>query len=359
MNAIIQQRSARKRHKLVRKDISYSECGTIPTLEGLRHHLQTAIEIEHATLPPYLTALYSIKEGSNAFAYQAIQSVAMEEMLHMILACNILNAIGGHPAINKEHFVPAYPGYLPHSDDALLVGLAKMTPETIETFLNIEQPAASGAPPQPNHWHTIGQFYEAIDYALSHFEHVTEGGIFTGDESYQLDENDYYSGGGKLFKVRNLADAKLAIEEIISQGEGMNDGIFDSDHRLFGEEVDIAHYFKFNEIYIGRRYTLTDTPEAPPSGARVDIQWDEVYNMHPNPSIKNYPQGSPLWQQTNDFNKTYMAMLDSIHCAVNGKPEALKRAVPLMFDIKYKAIALMKTPYKDGKTAGPSFEYVR
>ena len=35
----------------------------IRTVEDLREHLQWAIELEHSTLPPYLTALYSIRDG--------------------------------------------------------------------------------------------------------------------------------------------------------------------------------------------------------------------------------------------------------------------------------------------------------
>ena len=37
----------------------------IKTLEDLHEHLQWAIELEHATIPPYLCALYSIKDNSN------------------------------------------------------------------------------------------------------------------------------------------------------------------------------------------------------------------------------------------------------------------------------------------------------
>ena len=35
------------------------------TLQRLRDKLQTALEIEHATIPPYLTALLSLKRGYN------------------------------------------------------------------------------------------------------------------------------------------------------------------------------------------------------------------------------------------------------------------------------------------------------
>ena len=69
-------------------------------------HLQGAIELEHSTIPPYLTALYSIKKGSNREAAAIIRSVVMEEMLHMTIAANTLNAIGGAPEINTSGFIP-------------------------------------------------------------------------------------------------------------------------------------------------------------------------------------------------------------------------------------------------------------
>ena len=42
--------------------------GTITSLESLGKQLQWAIELEHATIPPYLCALYSVKTGHNAEA---------------------------------------------------------------------------------------------------------------------------------------------------------------------------------------------------------------------------------------------------------------------------------------------------
>ena len=81
----------------------------IRTLEDLRGHLQIAIEVEHSTIPPYPCALYSIEEGSNLAAAQIIKSVVLEEMLHMILTANVLNAIGGSPRLSHPEFVPGYP----------------------------------------------------------------------------------------------------------------------------------------------------------------------------------------------------------------------------------------------------------
>jgi hypothetical protein len=50
---------------------------------GLEENLQTAFALEHATLSPYLTALYSVKPGANQEVRDRIKEVMMEEMLHM------------------------------------------------------------------------------------------------------------------------------------------------------------------------------------------------------------------------------------------------------------------------------------
>src|ERR1700755_244614 len=112
----------------------------IATLDELRTRLQWAIEIEHSIIPPYLCALYSIKPGANREAVSAITSVFIEEMLHMTLAANLLNAVGGTPVLDKADFIPRYPTYLPHSNKAFLVPLVPFSPEAVETFMKIERP---------------------------------------------------------------------------------------------------------------------------------------------------------------------------------------------------------------------------
>src|ERR1700761_6590374 len=112
------------------------------TVEGLRSALQSAIELEHSTIPPYLYALYSIKQRENAEIAALILSVVLEEMLHMALACNILNAVGGKPDMDKPSFIPKYPGHLPGSvQDELVVGLAPLSIDVVQkTFMGIEEP---------------------------------------------------------------------------------------------------------------------------------------------------------------------------------------------------------------------------
>ena len=81
--------------------------------EDLYPWLQNAIELEHSTIPPYLTAMFSLKPGTNDEIARLIGSIVHEEMLHMTIVGNILIAIGGHPAINVPRFIPKYPGHLP------------------------------------------------------------------------------------------------------------------------------------------------------------------------------------------------------------------------------------------------------
>ena len=104
--------------------------------------VQNAIELEHATIPPYLTAMFSIKPGKARDVWNIIHSVVIEEMLHMTISSNILNAIGGSPDIDNPKFVPEYPGGLPMGiGDGLIVNLEKLSKEVVKnTFMQIEEP---------------------------------------------------------------------------------------------------------------------------------------------------------------------------------------------------------------------------
>src|SRR5579862_1466980 len=74
----------------------------------LKESLQWAVELEFATIPVYLSGMWSIEQQSGE-VYNLINSVVLEEMLHLGLACNMLVAIGGKPEITP----PTYPGGLP------------------------------------------------------------------------------------------------------------------------------------------------------------------------------------------------------------------------------------------------------
>src|SRR5690348_11011843 len=159
----------------------------IKDIASLRRHLQWAIELEHSTIPPYLTALYSLHPGKNDEARGVILSVAIEEMLHLTLAANVLNAVGGVPHLDHPSFLPSYPTYMTHSNKAFKVPLGKFSKETLAVFLQIEKPIAHSGLPEDDNYETIGQFYEAIEDGLRHLSAVHgEDKVFTGDPARQL-----------------------------------------------------------------------------------------------------------------------------------------------------------------------------
>ena len=333
----------------------------ITTVESLREHLQTALELEHSTIPPYLCALYSIPNGSNVTATTLIRSVVMEEMLHMVLVANLLNAIKGEPKVNHKGFVPEYPTYLKHSDKTFLVNLLPFGTDAIDTFLKIEQPAPLGAPPQPGDYATIAQFYEAIRNGFEYLASTPqkEKELFKGSPQFQIDGPAfYYGGGGVPFKVHDLVTARKAIAEITEQGEGINDTIFDGDNR-FDQVDELAHYFRFNEIRTGRRYQKADTPNGGPTGPQLVVDWSARFPMSPNPRAKDYVGRPDVHRLMTEFNQAYTALLMVLHNAFNGTPAVLLQAVPVMYDMKYRAQTLMAVPSErgDGTTVGPSFEF--
>lgn len=342
----------------------------IDSIDSLREHLQTALVLEHATIPAYLTALYSIKDGHNAEAAEVIQSVVMEEMLHMALVANVLNAVGGDPIVDAPDFVPDYPTALPHSSGTFQVGLLPFSPEALEIFVRIERPAPADAPAQADEYETIGQFYKAI------FKGIEKFGDFKSDRKNRQVEphHFYYGGGGDVVKVNDLTTAQLALDEVIEQGEGLDHTIFDGDEQ-FGQRVkrrkekkergkeekdhkELAHYFRFNEILVGRYYRETDTPASGPTGSAFPVDWSAVWNVSPNPKAARYRNRPDIYDLMVDFNRSYTHLLRVLHQAFNGAPEKLMGAVPLMYELRDAAQRLVRIPTGDGTTTvGPSFEY--
>jgi hypothetical protein len=78
-----------------------------------------------------------------------ITSVLLEEMLHLTLAANILNAVGGSPVLDTPRILPRYPTFLPHSNRAFEVRLAKFSTQAVETFLRTRKTATRSAGSSP------------------------------------------------------------------------------------------------------------------------------------------------------------------------------------------------------------------
>ena len=335
--------------------------GRIASLESLQEHLQWAIELEHFTIPPYLCALYSLDRDRNPNAAEVVCSVMIEEMLHLTLAANLLNAVGGRPRIDTPRMLLPYPRPLPHSDGSFEVPLARFSPETLEVFLEIERPALPGAPPEGDQYESIGQFYDAIRRGLGELcEHLGEAAVFCGDPARQVSDANVYTGNGRIVTVTNLGSALAALDEIVEQGEGAQLEVWDGDiDVLHPEREEVAHYFRYQELKLGRRYQRGDTPQSGPTGEAIAVDWDGIAPMRANPRTSDHAPGSSIRTAQDEFNRAYCALLQQLDQAFNGAPEALGPSIGAMYGLTDLAQALMRMPTEDGlETAGPTFEYV-
>ena len=320
-------------------------------LDDLKAVLQSAIELEHATLPPYLYALYSIRPGSNERLAAIIRSVAMEEMLHLALCCNLLNAIGGAPALDKPDFIPVYPGPLPGAVTGIEVPLAAVSkPLLRDVFMKIEEPEeplefpvgrlafADRAAPS-----TIGQFYQAIKVQFARL--AAGGDIFVGPPARQL-----VSGLPSLIRVTDLQSANRAIDLIVKQGEG-------TPASPLNPADAPAHYYLFEAAFKGRE--LVPQPGVPPfafAGDPIPFDQGGIVRLATNPTPKRY-QGTPAAGPNEQFNKTYTRLLQALHRTFNGSPINIFGSINLMRQLAGHARELARIEFEPGVFAGPTFTY--
>ena len=357
-------------------ELKQGRLGKEGLLLELQRHLQVAIEIEHTTIPPYLTALYSIAEGTNQFCVDIIRGIVVEEMLHLTLACNVLNAVGGSPKLSYPNFIPRYPLTLGFDGRApIQVGLNPLSLETLEAFLWIEEPGSllraseaeslerveksrgRGFDHLDIDGRTIGEFYRDVS-DLIHLAAEEIPDLFSGDPGRQVDSEYYYNGGGQILVVDDLDSADRAISLITDQGEGTPGTIYDSDAEYFDQPQGIAHYFAFNQIYLGQRYQAGDLPGDAPSGDLIDIDWDAIYPILPDARFSDYSNLPDLRRGVRRFYRTYKRLLADLQIAFNGRPERLIHAVTLMYEVKYSLLEVVKNPMlgtSNETHAGPVF----
>jgi hypothetical protein len=322
------------------------------SLPELRKYLQGALEIEHLTIPPYLTAMYTIRAGTNKAAYYVIRSVVLEEMLHMTLVANLLNAVGGRPRVAHPDFVRRYPARLPYSALDVTIPLQHFSPAAMRTFLLIEHPQRFDDDPLPSGpgWTSIGQFYDFIRRGLlTLVGQLGEANVFCGRRERQVGPEDFYNSGGEAFPVTDLASALRALRVITEQGEGLPNSIFDSDDQLFGEARQVAHYFRFNEILTGRGYGPHDIPGAPPTGPEIDVRWQDAYLIDPNASVADYARSedNAVYRHAMAFNDAYAELLAHLEIAFNGLPRFMILGVPAMLRLRELAERLYHNPHPD------------
>jgi hypothetical protein len=319
------------------------------TVADVQMLLQAALEVERFTIPPYLTALYSINEGTNIESTALIRSVVVEEMLHISLDCNVLNAIGGAPDLRVWPSDADYPNPLPYSAGTFTVNISRFDPPTLATFCEIEHP---GTGAEGIGYHELSEFYRFIMAALVELDQKTPGGVFVGDPSRQVWPSHYYSAGGMLLPVTDLASALAALQLVIDEGEGADGGTSADDER-FNQAYEPAHYYRFLGIQAGQFYVRGDRPGAP-TGKTFSVDWAEVAQTIPNLTLAELAGFPAIQQKAMAFNDAWAALLSALDAAFNGQPDTLQASVAKMFTLKYQAEALMRLRLGDnGLFAGP------
>src|SRR5438270_13381107 len=76
-------------------------------VEWLKQMLQYAVDLEVSTLPPYLSGLWTIQQGSGP-VYDLIQSVIQDDMVYLVLACNMFSAIEATSTIYELYHTNDY-----------------------------------------------------------------------------------------------------------------------------------------------------------------------------------------------------------------------------------------------------------
>ncbi len=319
----------------------------------LHDALQKAIELEHSTIPPYLLAAYSLKEGGNSQIRSTLIAIAKEEMLHMAIMSNLLTAVGGHPAIGGELFTPKYPSALPMGIQAgLQVGLQPFSIDLVrDVFMKIEEPEIPIEFPRPAAaFATIGAFYVAL---IAKIEDLGEA-LFIGDLAKQV-VGATAAGfpSDRLFAITNVETATRALRWIVEDGEGTKTKPFDVEGQL-------AHYYHFAEIFHGRRLERDDNPKGYAyKGDAITFDSAGVLNFPPNPKAADHPDGSWGRGLVDAFNQAYADMLRDLHRSFNGEPDHIKKTNANMVALRGLAVDAMNfVDEATGKRAAVSFEHM-
>lgn len=328
---------------LLKHEINEDSYQTNLTL--LKTLLQNAVTLEFATMPPYLMALWSIKDERHPIA-QSLREIIHEEMIHMSFACNMLSSLGVGPQIKTN--VPVYPGKLPagvHPD--LTIKLSGFNDQSIADFMEIEMPehvvtiSGENIDPCSTDHDTVGELYDHIQRLF---------------ERLQPDMNldNQVSGPLAIYTVDNVAKVQYAIETIKRQGEGSH-----SNSPADTGMDDLAHFYRFWEMQKQKKIRLCEETQS--YIFAEDIELPKVWPVADVPidGYKKENVSEKAWHLIARFDETYTQMINKLHSAWNGGGQGdIIKAHELMFKLQEFAKPLMEIPIPNShQHYGPCFRY--
>ncbi|MFA6083947.1 ferritin-like protein [Mucilaginibacter sp.] len=320
-------------------------------LLNLKTALQRAVMLEFATIPIYLSALWSIKDNLHPVA-KSIRNVVQEEMLHLALASNMLASIGGVPKIyDPSENGLSYPTHLPGGvHPELFLELSGLTDKTLDDFLEIELPQDG---------------VEFGDYpsrtAEAHAENETIGGLYDAINTEfkslmpKMSPDKQVSGPLSWFVVDNVQKIDSAIHWIKEQGEGS----IGNGPQSTGLSK-LSHFYRFWEIR--KRKKIEQDPATGDFFFGREMAFPEVWPMAvvPPGGYQKENVSPEVWELLERFDHTYSSLIKLLESAWgDGGQAALWKAIEVMFDLEKFALPLMQLPIPGGEgNYGPCFRLI-
>ena len=347
--------------------------------------LTEAAEIEHGVMCCYMFAAFSMKksvdEGITAEQVEIIKrwrgvimQVAIQEMVHMCLACNLLTSIGAAPHVRRPNLPSSHRAYGP----GFSLEFTPFDRDTMATFVFIERPESQESEftqgentslpslssgnfsdifSSERNYQTIGHLYRGVEDGFRYLtQKYGEKGLFIGPAKSQIIDR-YFSLPG-LSPVYDLETAITAIEAIVEQGEGA---------RIEDEN---SHYARFVELLAEYDEILKKDPSFEP-GRKV---LKNPYSIYPNDVQDS--EGVSLIEDPvtmdvcNLFDGCYEVLIQMMGRLLLGSEESEDQlteiadiTVAFMSDVILSLGDVLTTlpagPSYPGQTAGPSFRFSR
>lgn len=355
---------------------------TISDREELIFLLSEASELEHCLCCCYLFAAFSLKrdleEGLTPTEHEAvtrwervISGVAVQEMLHLALASNLLTALGASPHFRRPNF-PQQSKYYPPS---LQMSLRPFDERTLDHFIFIERPEGMDLPDAPGFealeslpapspsaeiepielpFSSVGELYRDIEDG---FKALTarygEERVFIGPPRAQA-TSAYFPIPG-LMPVTDLSSALKVIQLIVEQGEGLRG------------DIENSHYARFLAIRGELDRLRAGRPDFEPARPVMENPFTEPPPDSTGYNIIDHPDVRPI---SDLFNASYGLMLELLmrfFAHTDESHEELQTLVSTAIGTMLGVIkplgtmltTLPATTKGDDPRAGPSFAFYR
>jgi hypothetical protein len=320
------------------------------TKADLHHHLQHALDLELWTIPLYLAALYSIK-GLRSLkphnypnAAKLMYSVAVQEMLHIELVCNLSNALGKSlvfrsPTYNEHKNIPfIHPPKiaLPEILQGYSIKPQALGTESLKLFCVIElpHPKKEITYDDEKSYNCIADLYDALKIGITHLWDE----CYVGHEENVRQKNsfqEYHNKDGRHHgfsqPVTSVETAMKAIEAIVEQGEGADSSVVPADYRPPELTIDaehdagwfkghLSHYQKFRFL-MHHHHLVPDVYDVLDSDANAPVQesmrrtFAELLNeMQTTFNSKDMEMSNAFWKKMYAFATVLMDVWEAGSC---------------------------------------------